>query len=100
MGTGVTTAANYTISESGKGTLATNPTSVALVSGNTYALTWSSGSLANAADVTITVANAQDLAGNVVGSPNSGLYIIRAILDVGAHVKDFLAGVHNHFRFH
>ena len=100
MGTGVTTAANYTISESGQGTLAAHPNTVALVSGNTYVLTWSSGTLANAADVTITVANAQDLAGNVVGSPNSGIYIIRAIIDLGTKIKEVAAGIKNSYHFH
>ncbi|MCX5757586.1 MAG: fibronectin type III domain-containing protein, partial [Candidatus Hydrogenedentes bacterium] len=40
MGAGVTTAANYVVSGTGQGTLAANPTSVALVSGNKYRLTW------------------------------------------------------------
>jgi len=72
MGTGVTTAANYTVSGTGKGTLANNPNSVALVSGNTYRLTWSAGEMLNGGDLTITVANAQDALGNTIGSPNSG----------------------------
>jgi|GEM_PF-488332 len=74
MGTGVTTASNYTVSGTGKGTLANNPNTAALVSGNTYVLTWSSGEMFNGGDITITVANAQDLAGNAVGSPNSGTH--------------------------
>ena len=100
MGTGSTTAANYTISESGQGTLAANPSTVSYVSSTTVQLSWSSGALANAADVTITVANAQDLAGNVISTPNSGIYIIRAILDFGTKVRDFVAGAKNHFHFH
>ena len=71
MGTGVTTASNYTVSGSGIGTLASHPNSVALVSGNQYRLTWTSGEMFNGGNITITVANAQDLAGNSIGSPNS-----------------------------
>jgi predicted CxxxxCH...CXXCH cytochrome family protein len=72
MGTGVTTATNYAISGAGQGTLATNPNSVALVSGNTYRLTWSAGEMVNGQTVTITVSNAKDVANNTIGSPNSG----------------------------
>lgn len=100
MGTGVTTAANYTVSKSGKGTLANNPNTVTLVSGNTYLLTWSAGTMVTGADVSVTVANAQDLAGNTMGSPNFGTYIIRAIIDFGSKVKEFLAGIKSHYRFH
>ena len=100
MGTGVTTVSNYTISESGKGTVAANPNTVALVSGNTYVLTWSAGALANAADVTITVANAQDLAGNTIGSPNYGHYMIRGLIHFGTKVRNFVSGFRYHYRFH
>lgn len=79
MGTGVTTASNYTVSGTGKGTLASNPTSAALVTGNTYVLTWSSGEMFNGGDITITVATAQDSAGNAIGSPNSGTHTGGAI---------------------
>ena len=79
MGTGVTTASNYTVSGAGKGTLANNPNSVALVSGNTYRLTWSTGEMLNGGNITITVANAQDAAGNTIGSPNSGTHTGGAI---------------------
>ena len=74
MGNGVTTAGNYTVSGTGKGTLANNPTSVALVSGNKYRLTWTSGEMKNGGDITITVANAQDSAGNAIGLPNYGTH--------------------------
>ena len=100
MGVGSTTAANYTISESGQGTLAANPNSVSQVSSTTVLLTWSSGSMVNAADITITVANAQDLAGNAMGSPNFGVALIRAILDFGTHIKMFAAGIKNQYHFH
>jgi hypothetical protein len=72
MGIGVTTASNYTVSGAGKGTLASNPNTVALVSGNTYVLTWTSGEMKNGGDITITVANVQDVPGNSIGSQNSG----------------------------
>ena len=72
MGTGVTTAANYAVSGSGRGTLATNPNSVALVSGNTYRLTWlSPNEMRNGGDITITVSNVKDALGNTIGTPNS-----------------------------
>jgi hypothetical protein len=100
MGTGVTTAANYTVSEGGQGTLAAHPNTVALVSGNTYVLTWSSGALVNAADILVTVANAQDLAGNTIGSPNSGESYMRPIFDEGAKIHEIIAGAHYHFHFH
>jgi hypothetical protein len=74
MGAGVTDAANYTLSGSGAGTLAANPDSVALDSGNTYRLTWSCPSLMTAGgDITVTVADAvQDAAANVMTDPKSG----------------------------
>ena len=68
MGTGVTTAANYTVSGTGEGTLSANPDSVALVSGNKYRCTWNSGKMLNGGNITIAVANAQDTAGNAVNS--------------------------------
>ena len=71
LGAGATTAANYTVSGAGKGTLAANPASVALVGGSTYRLTWASGEMLNGGSITITAANIQDLAGNAVGTPNS-----------------------------
>jgi hypothetical protein len=100
MGTGATTSANYTVSESGQGTLANNPDSVTLVSSTTYALAWSSGAMVNGADITVTVANAEDLAGNPIGTPNSGIYIMRAILDFGNKIKKIAAGVKKSLHFH
>lgn len=73
MGAGVTTAANYTVSGAGIGTLDTNPDSVALESGNTYRLTWDAPQeMFNGATVTVTVANAEDAAGNAIAGDNSG----------------------------
>lgn len=100
MGSGVTTAANYTISGSGQGNVADNPNNVALVSGNTYRLTWSSGALINGASIDITVANAQDAAGNVIGTPNSSKYRIRGIFDDGVKVNSFEGGTKREYQFH
>lgn len=72
MGAGVTTPSNYTISGSGQGTLASNPDSVALVSGRTYRLTWNTGGSVTGGTITITgSANIKDAVGNALGSPNS-----------------------------
>jgi len=54
--------------------LSLHPTSVALKAGNTYTLTWNTGEMKNGDDITVTVANVTDLAGNVVGSPSSGTH--------------------------
>jgi len=62
-------------------------------------LTWSSGALANAADIHITVANAQDLAGNVIGTPNSGESYMRPIFDEGTIIHEIIAGLHYLFIF-
>ena len=73
MGTGVTTASNYTVSGTGKGTLTNNPNSVAIVSGNTYRLTWTSGEMVCGGNITITVNSAvEDTAGATMLTPNSG----------------------------
>jgi hypothetical protein len=72
MGTGATTAANYTVSGTGKGTLAAHPSTVVLKSGSTYTLTWAAGEMCDAGDITITVINAQDAAGNIIAGTNSG----------------------------
>jgi hypothetical protein len=67
------------MSGTGKGTLADNPNSVALVSGSTYRLTWISGEMQNGGNITIAVTTVQDSVGNVVGSPNSGIHTVGAI---------------------
>ena len=74
MGAGVTTAANYTVSGTGKGSLSDHPTSVALVSGMEYRLTWTAPEeMFNGGDITVTVGSGvKDLGGNAVGTPNSG----------------------------
>ncbi len=75
MGVGVTVPGNYTVSGSGKGTLADHPDSVILVSGNTYRLTWSSGEMFDGGDINVTVdASVQDTDGISMGSPNSGTH--------------------------
>ena len=71
MGAGVTTAANYALSGTGKGTLATNPDSVALQSGNTYRCAWALGEMFLGGDLTITVTGVRDVAGNLIGATNS-----------------------------
>lgn len=73
LGSGGTTAANYTISGAGQGTLSAHPDSVAFLSGTTYRLTWLSGHMSSGSDVTITVTGVSDAAGNPIGSPNSAL---------------------------
>jgi uncharacterized cupredoxin-like copper-binding protein len=72
MGVGVVTAANYTVSGTGQGSLANNPNNVALQVGTTYRLTWVAGSMQQGGTVTITVNNVSDAAGNAIGAPNSG----------------------------
>ena len=63
---GATTAVNYTVSGTGIGTFTANPDSVADLGGNVYELTWNTGEMFNGGDITITVANATDLALNVI----------------------------------
>lgn len=73
MGTGVGSPSNYTLTGSGKGSLGSNPASVALVSGNTYRLTWAAGEMFNGGNITITVNSAvQSASAQTMGSPNSG----------------------------
>lgn len=70
IGSGSTNSINYYLSGTGKGTILTHPDNVSLLSGNTYRLRWSSGKAINK-DFTITVQNVYDLAGNLIGTPNS-----------------------------
>ena len=72
MGAAVTAASSYLLSGPGKGSLTANPDSVALVAGDTYRLTWSTGEMFDGGDITVTISSAQDLAGNVIGMPDSG----------------------------
>lgn len=74
VGDGVITAANYTISGPGKGTLPSQPSTVNWLGGNKFLLEWSSGEmLAGTGNVTVTAnASVKDLAGNSMGTPNSG----------------------------
>lgn len=74
MGAGATTAANYAISGTGKGTLNTNPASVALAGNNKYRLTWSSGEMIDRGDIVITVSNVSDAYGNAIGVYNTGTH--------------------------
>ena len=72
LGPGATTTSNYTVSGTGKGTLATNPDVVSSEGSNTYRLTWVSGEMVQGGDITISVTSIQDAAGNNIGTPNSG----------------------------
>ena len=74
MGSGVTTPASYEIFGAGKGTLASNPSSVSWVSGYKYLLEWTSGEMiAGTGNITISVSSAvKDVAGNSIGSPFFG----------------------------
>ena len=73
MGAGVLNAANYAISGDGMGTVSVNPDSVSLISGNVYRLLWNAGSIDATGDITITVTGVEDLAGNPIGTNNSGV---------------------------
>ncbi len=79
MGVGVTTAANYTLSGSGKGTLANQPGTVALVGSNKYRLTWPAGEMIDRGDITITVANIFDAYTFPIVAYNSGTHAGGAI---------------------
>jgi subtilisin family serine protease len=74
MGYSAMTAANYTITGAGKGTLADHPTSVKWVSGNTFLLEWTGGEMVEGTgNITVRAnSNVKDIAGNSIGSPNSG----------------------------
>ncbi len=75
MGTGVTDPCNYSLSDSGQGSLSGNPDVVWLQGGTTYHLTWSSGDMFEGGDITIIVDNVYDLAGNLIGTPKSGTHV-------------------------
>ncbi len=89
MGTGATTPANYTLSGTGKGTLAAHPDSVAVLSGVEYQLTWNSGEMVNGGDITVCAAGVQAADGEPIGSPNcrthagGGIGTPPAVADVG-----------------
>jgi len=53
-GTPGTTPANYSVSGSGKGTLAEHPAQAEHLSGHTYRLTWTAGEMLQGGDITIT----------------------------------------------
>jgi hypothetical protein len=84
MGASVLNPANYTLSGTGQGSLGTNPDSVTDSGGNTYRLTWNSGSQLLGGDVTITVTSVFDLRSNPIDSPNSGTGISVAVQDPSA----------------
>tara|TARA_R110001592_G_scaffold50449_1_gene156030 strand:+ start:20 stop:4822 length:4803 start_codon:yes stop_codon:yes gene_type:complete len=61
---------NYTLSGVGQGTLAAQPDSATLAAPGRYVLTWNSGEMLNGGDITITVSNVRDVAGNSIGADN------------------------------
>ncbi len=81
MPLGATTAANYTLSGSGQGTLNQTPNTVSPQGGATYRLNWTTGEMSNAGDITITVSatEVQDIAGNALGLNNSATHTGGAI---------------------
>ena len=64
---GVATAANYTISGEGAGTLAANPSTVS--GAGPFTLSWDSGEMRGRMPLTVT--DVQDTVGNAITSPNS-----------------------------
>jgi uncharacterized repeat protein (TIGR01451 family) len=72
MGPSALIAANYTLAGTGKGSLDSHPSSVAALGGNTYRLTWTSGEMFVGGDITITVVDVFDVAGNTLTAPTSG----------------------------
>ncbi len=75
MDTSTISTSSFTISGTGKGTLSSNPYSVAYLSGHTYRLTWLAGEMRDGGDVTITVATSvKDAAGRNLTSPNSATH--------------------------
>lgn len=72
MGASAGTAANYTVSGSGQGTLSANPASVTVQSPTTVDLVWNApDEMLNGGDITITVAGALDALGGALGSPDN-----------------------------
>ena len=72
MGAGVNDVTNYVLSGAGQGWLASEPNEVVSLGSNTYQLKWHAGEMLAGLNIQITVLNVQDLAGNLIGSPNSG----------------------------
>ena len=85
VATGATEPNSYSLSGSGRGTLAAQPASVQLVTDvveeegqeeivvppNTYQLIWSGGEMLQGGDLTLTVSGVEDNSGDLVTSPNS-----------------------------
>ncbi len=66
---------NYTISGSGRGTLATYPSTVQQIDDLTYRLIWNTGSQTYGGDVTITVTGVSDFQGLPIGTNNSATHV-------------------------
>lgn len=67
----LTTAANYTISGTGMGTVTANPNSVTVISPTQVQLNWNANTMLEALTITITVTGVKDAAGNTIGATNS-----------------------------
>lgn len=74
IGNGATNPANYTLSGTGKGTLAAHPDSVVQVSGTESQLTWNAGEMHNGGDVVVCVDGVQGLDGDPIGEPKCGTH--------------------------
>jgi len=70
MGGNVYVPTSYTISGSGKGTLASNPSKIIRLSPSDYRLVWNSGGMV-AGSVTVSTSGLKDTAGNSLASPTS-----------------------------
>jgi hypothetical protein len=74
IGAGYDEPGNYSISGDGVGTFAVHPDSVVLNGETGVVLQWNSGEMRLGANVEITVANIQDLAGNPIGASNNAVH--------------------------
>ena len=72
LGDGAPDPTTFTVSGTGRGTFADHPDSITMLAPGLYRLTWATGEMIQGGDITLTVDGAYDLAGNPVGSRNSG----------------------------
>lgn len=76
FGSSALTQTNYALIGPGAGSLAPHPSTVALQTGTTYRLTWASGEMKNGENITVTVSNVSDAAGNPIsGSSNTATVV-------------------------
>ncbi|HPC16442.1 MAG TPA: immunoglobulin domain-containing protein [Candidatus Hydrogenedentes bacterium] len=71
MGSDAVNAENYTLSGSGRGTLAEHPNSVEDTGMGMYRLQWASGEMLDGGDITITASGVADLVGNPIGTAHT-----------------------------